>query len=115
MEALVRIIDRSAAEDDSKRGDVICVQPDGWAWSEAERTNPDWLIIKVTGLLNTDRDTMHATGRNFPQGRVRRREWHLDLDNAPLPARFRHPRKAESVTITRAVAASMLKAKPAMT
>lgn len=114
MEALVRIIDRSAAEDDSKRGDVICVQPDGWAWSDAERTNPDWLIIKVASFLGTDRDTALATGRNFPAGRFRRREWKLNLDNAPLPGRFTWPRKTESVTMTRLGVVAILVQKPAM-
>jgi len=114
MEALVRIIDRSAAEHDSKRGDVVTVQADGWAWSQEERTNPDWLIIKVGSFLGTDRDTALATGRNFPQGRFRRREWRLDLDNAPLPGRFTHPRKSESVTMTRLAVVSILKQKPAM-
>lgn len=114
MEALVRIVDRSADEADSKRGDVIVVQPDGWAWSQEERTNPDWLIIKVASFLGTDRDTALATGRNFPQGRFRRREWMLDLDNAPIPGRFTWPRKNESVTMTRLAVVSILKKKPAM-
>lgn len=114
MEALVRIVDRDAAEDESKRGDVITVQSDGWPWSVAERTNPDWIIIRITGFLNTDRDAAVAVGRNFTQGRFRRREWMLDLDNAPGAARFAWPRKSESVTMTRAGAASILKQKPAM-
>lgn len=112
MEALVRLIDRSGREDDSKRGDVICVQADGWAWSNEERTNPDWLIIKVADLLGTDRDTALSVGQNFPLGRFRRREWFLDLDNAPLPGRFTHPRKQESVTMTRIGIASILTRKP---
>lgn len=110
----MRLIDRSADEADSKRGDVITVQADGWAWSQAERTNPDWLIIKVASFLGTDRDAVLAVGRNFPQGRFRRREWMLDLDNAPLPGRFAWPRKSESVTMTRLAVVSILVQKPAM-
>lgn len=113
MELLVRIIDRSAAENDSKRGDIIAVQPDGWAWTDAERTNPDWVIIKVASLLDTDRYTMLSV--QPPQnGRFRRRDWFLDLASANLPARFNHPRRQESVTMTRAALVSLLKAKPAL-
>lgn len=114
MELLVRIVDRSEAESDSKRGDVIAVQPDGWAWTDAERTNPDWLIIKVANLLATDRDTMVSTAQQFPAGRFRRREWGLDFSGAPLPGRFDHPRRQESVTITRVALVSFLARKPAL-
>lgn len=114
MEALVRIIDRGPGEDDAKRGDVVEVHADGWEWSEAERTNPDWLIIKVASFLGTDRDTVLATRRNFPAGRFRRREWKLNLDNAPLPGRFTWPRKTESVTMTRLGVVAILVQKPAM-
>ena len=114
MELLVRIIDRSQREDDSHRGDVIAVVRDGWEWSQIERTNPDWLILKVGGLLDTDADTMLTHPINLPFGRFRRREWKLDLDNAPLPARFTHPRRQESVSITRLALVSMLTRKPAL-
>ena len=115
VEILVRLVDRSAAESDSKRGDVVTVQADGWEWSQAERTSPDWLIIKTAGLLATDRDTLIACAQNFPLGKFRRREWRLDLDNAPLPGRFAWPRVSESVTMTRVALVSILKRKPAMT
>jgi|ERR1035437_2281045 hypothetical protein len=29
-----------------KQGDVICVMPDGWGWTDSERNNPDWVIIR---------------------------------------------------------------------
>ena len=29
-----------------KRGDVVVVCPSPWEWSEAELTNPNWVIIK---------------------------------------------------------------------
>lgn len=113
-EILVRLIDRSPGEDDAKRGDVVSVMPDGNPWSEAELTNPDWIILKVVSILATDRDVMLAARESFPRGRFRRREWSLDLDGAPLPARFTYPRKQASVTITRLGLAAMLKAKPAL-
>ena len=30
-----------------RRGDVITYKPDGWAWSRAERQNPNWRILSV--------------------------------------------------------------------
>ena len=116
-ELLVRLIDRSAAGDDSKRGDVIAIHPGGHEWSEAERTNPDWIIIKVVSLLGTDAAVMltpklskilSATGDPFL---LRRREWALDLDAAPAPKRFAWPRTAQSVTMIRATLVSMLRQK----
>lgn len=50
MELLIRITDKHPVgstqyESASQRGDVIAACPDGWAWSETERNNPDWIII----------------------------------------------------------------------
>lgn len=50
MELLIRIADKHPIvsmdyEKSSQRGDVICACPDGWAWSAAERENPDWVIV----------------------------------------------------------------------
>jgi hypothetical protein len=46
MEFLVRIVDKSAAIDGSKAGDVIAFKPDGWAWTPAEKSNPAWVIVR---------------------------------------------------------------------
>lgn len=62
MELLIRIIDKSAAEDASQRGDVICACPDGWAWSDAERNNPDWIIIKAD-VTEIECDALLESGR----------------------------------------------------
>lgn len=52
MELLIRIVDKQPAvstmsEVASQRGDVICACQDGWGWSYAERSNPDWIIVKA--------------------------------------------------------------------
>ena len=52
MELLIRVVGKfplisPLAEAASQRGDVISACPDGWEWSYAERTNPDWLIVKA--------------------------------------------------------------------
>ena len=57
-EMLVRIADKSSDDPHknaqlTKRGDVIVIQPDGWNWSAAERTDP-WVIVKVPGALVAD-------------------------------------------------------------
>lgn len=35
-----------------KRGDVISIHPDGWAWSQRELTNPDWRILRLTSITD---------------------------------------------------------------
>lgn len=50
MELLIRLVDKQPVghelwEKASQRGDVIAAMPDGWAWSDAERNNPEWLIV----------------------------------------------------------------------
>lgn len=45
MELLIRTVDKSDAENASKRGDVIVFQPDGFVWSPTERSNPEWIIV----------------------------------------------------------------------
>ena len=53
MELLIRIVDKNPVvsmmhETGSQRGDVICACPDGWQWSDAERNNPDWIIVTAS-------------------------------------------------------------------
>jgi len=114
MENLVRIVDKGAAEDCSKRGEAIATEPIGFAWSEAERTNPDWIILVVNGMINTDRAIMHGNARNLPNGRFRRRDWLIDLDALPNPERFAWPRQHEKVTLTRREFVAALKRLPDM-
>ncbi|MCC6193747.1 MAG: hypothetical protein IT518_04690 [Burkholderiales bacterium] len=114
MEFLVRIVDRSDREDDSKRGDVLCAQPDGWAWSQAELVNPDWRIVSVRVLQSTvDAFLSQATRTDR---RFRRREWYLDFTEAPTPSDFDFTgsRPVAIITMTRQEALRMVKQKPAM-
>lgn len=113
MELLVRLVDKTAAEDASKRGDVVSACPDGWPWSAEERTNPDWLIINV-GIIDSERGALLTQAQIFPQGRFRRREWFIDFTQLALPSRFDWPRKQESVTITRLGFINAITQKPAM-
>jgi hypothetical protein len=77
-----------------ERGDVIVVCADGWAWSAAELTNPDWRIIKlpnvtvsqVDGFLGPEFDTDPA----HPSRMLRRRAFMLDIDFSDLPLAFKN-------------------------
>lgn len=114
MEILCRIVDKGPGDDCSKRGDIISVQPDGWAWSNEELTNPDWRIIAVDSLLNTDRDSMLACRHDYPVGKFRKREWFLDFSKLPLPRRFTGARIAPIINMTRVGFIVALTQKPAM-
>lgn len=51
-ELLVRVVDKVNSDPYldalcTKRGDVIVVKPDGWAWGGKERDNSEWRIIKL--------------------------------------------------------------------
>ena len=76
MELLIRITDKQPViaaiyEQSSQRGDVICAMPDGWQWSEAERTNPDWIIVKAE-ITEIESLALLEGGRpNEPQWRRR--------------------------------------------
>lgn len=55
-ELLFRVTDRVHARDTARdqeqprRGDVIVIQPDGWAWSAREMTAPHWRILSLPGV-----------------------------------------------------------------
>jgi hypothetical protein len=54
----------------SQAGDVIAICPDGWAWSEAELTNPDWRIVRAP-LLPIECVALLAS--SLPEALVKRR------------------------------------------
>lgn len=109
MEILIRIVDKGATEDCSKSGDVISVCPDGWAWSPAELTNPDWRIVKAN-ILQTHAGAFLSRANN-PLAK-RRREWRIDFSLLPNPALFTGPRTQAVITLTRAQVVSAAVKKP---
>lgn len=73
-----------------KAGDVVCIKPDGWTWSERELTNPDWRIVRfarcsVEDLAALVRPEMDTTGQSM---RLRRRRA-ASINEAKLPAGIR--------------------------
>lgn len=87
MEFLIRVVDKGPGKDQSKRGDVIAACPDGHPWSNAERTNPEWRIVRapvvpsVGGALLSQAPTSKAIPRSQP---IRRRDWRFDCDRLPV-------------------------------
>lgn len=52
MELLIRTTDKHPVistmhELGGQRGDVVVAVPDGWEWSQAERENPEWIIVRA--------------------------------------------------------------------
>lgn len=93
IEALFRVRDSVNANDDDlnaqlfKRGDVICWKPSGHKWSQRELTNPNWRILRITGVSLSQ--ARFLVSKDTPQevGQVikRRRSVKIDLDFASLP------------------------------
>lgn len=92
-ELLVRVMDKTSANPLldcklTKRGHVICVQPDGWTWGLEEVANPAWRIVRVPGV-----DPSDLTGLLAPEPEVdpknpslylQRRAFKLDLDHPEI-------------------------------
>ena len=56
---------------------MIAAMPDGWAWSDAERTNPDWIIVTAQ-ITEVEAEALLEESRvNEPRYR-RRLGIHLD-------------------------------------
>ena len=50
-ELLVRITNKATGIVGAEMaGDVVAVCPDGWGWTTAETTNPEWRVIKLPGI-----------------------------------------------------------------
>lgn len=54
-EILLRVVDKTNDDKQldaqcSKRGDVIVVMPDGWAWGREELKSDVWRIVKLPGV-----------------------------------------------------------------
>lgn len=90
-EWLVRTVDKVNEEDPHldaqcfKRGDVIVICEDGWPWSEAERANPEWTILKFPGVSVEAVDSFLGPEINSdPKDKkplLRRRAFMVNLDH----------------------------------
>jgi hypothetical protein len=91
-ELLVRIVDKINPDfylntKCTKRGDVIVVRPDGWAWGSEELTNPQWTILRLPNVPLTEAEALLGPEKNadpsHPSHTLQRRTSHLDLDHLP--------------------------------
>lgn len=94
-EVLLRVADKIGADPylDAKclkRGDIVVVCADGWAWGADELVNPFWRILKLPnvtvaqaeGFLGREFDTDPAK----PSRVLRRRAFGVDLASVTIPA-----------------------------
>lgn len=95
MELLIRIVDKPRSGDaalDSKRttaGDVIVAMPDGHIWGREEVRNPDWRIIRVTGMGRTEAEALTAPelSESFSPNRLlRKRQIKIDVEQLDILA-----------------------------
>ena len=95
-ELLVRVIDKVNEDPEKdvgclKRGDVVVVCPDGWGWSEKERKNSDWRILRVPYTVGECQDllTPQDDGKSeFDPTKSKtllRRAAKIDLDDNKVP------------------------------
>ena len=107
-----------------KRGDVIEIVPDGWVWSAAEKTNPNWRIVKWPGVLVADvTDFMQPEldNRTVKMGSdpmLQIRGFNLNIDIATLPVAVKafiadSTRAQRSITVPAQITVAALKAKKA--
>lgn len=87
-----------------KRGDIVDVRPDGFAWGK-EECLPRFVVVKIPGLD-------HAKVRHFIEAHfdttnpdapvlMKRRKWNVLMDAAKLPAWVKTSlRDTGSVTVT---------------
>ena len=87
-EALVWIQDKVArnnprAAQNYRAGEVICVQEDGWPWSERERTHPRWRIFTFPGVAVSALADLVAGDFDQEGGLIARRVRGFDLSTLP--------------------------------
>jgi hypothetical protein len=91
-EFLVRVTDKVNADpyldcQCTKRGDVIVVQEDGWAWGSGELTNPHWRIVQAPNITVSAATAFLgpelAIDPQNPSKMLQRRGFKLDLTLLP--------------------------------
>ena len=93
-ELLIRTVDKTSSNliDNAtctKRGDVIVVVPDGWNWSQIERTNPEWIIIRSKLSVEEAKAYTEPPKKTDAEKIVARRAIKIDLDSVKIPAQVK--------------------------
>ncbi len=93
-ELLLRVVDKVGAtiyQDCklTKRGDVIVVQPNGWAWSVQEKTNPAWRILGLPNVSESAASVLLSAEKDVdplqPSRVLQRRKWRVAIANLATP------------------------------
>ena len=93
-ELLIRVVSKVNADPYldakcTKRGDVIAVVEDGWAWGTDELANPHWRIVRVTGVPAATAAAFISPEIEIdpanPSLVLQRRGFSFDLSNALIP------------------------------
>jgi hypothetical protein len=88
-ELLVRVVDKINTDfylntKCTKRGDVIVVRPDGWAWGSQELANPEWMILRLPKVPIEEAEAMLGSEKHtdptHPSKTLQRRAVKLDVD-----------------------------------
>lgn len=109
MEVLIRVVDKGEAEDASKAGDVLAVCPDGWAWSQAERTADEWRIVRAS-LLASEVDALLSCSPD--PAVLRRREYAVDVARLPDPELYVGARTRGIIDVVRETMLAAMVKKP---
>lgn len=96
-EILLRVVDKTNVNLDLsanllKRGDVVVVREDGWAWGKEELRNPDWRIIKIPGVAALFAEPFlgpELASEPTDATRLRKRAFSFDMQNQSLPTAFK--------------------------
>ena len=94
-ELLIRVIDKINTKDPyldarcTKRGDVICVQENGWNWGTEELINTDWRIVKIPSV-SVDQASVFLSPEievdiHNPSKVLQPRGFKFDLSSATIP------------------------------
>lgn len=85
MELLIDLTGRIGGQkNDWQPGDVVVACPDGWKWSELERTNPKWAIVKVPDMPKQEAESLASP--ELPKSLsdsadlLQRRQFKFDVD-----------------------------------
>ena len=87
-EALISFQDQLPSSDPNyklryRAGEIITIQQDGWPWSDAELTNPQWRIIKAPGLDANAIQAWLAASVDVNNNLLMRRSKFLDTTKIP--------------------------------
>jgi hypothetical protein len=96
VDALIRVVDKSAHPMSSKRGDVLVVKYSGWEWSQWERENPEWRIIR-----SAIPETLAITLVTPPAVGLMRKSWMIELTLLPKKKDFTGARPTDVICVSR--------------